>query len=214
MPVPLTYSIVSPPVHGAISNFNASTGTFTYTPAAGFTGIDTFTYDVEATGPNAAEPAATSNPSTVTITVAAQSQTQPQSPPPAPPLVTVTEVKLTLNKKHQVTQVLVTFSGTVDSTEAEATTTYRLATPGKHGSLTAKNAGIIHLKKTITQVGGSSFVLKPKKPFALTKKVQLEILGSPPSGLQDSFGRYIDGADAGQAGTNAIAILTRRGVSL
>ncbi len=40
--VPLTYSLVSQPSHGTVSNFNASTGTFTYTPDPGYMGTDTF----------------------------------------------------------------------------------------------------------------------------------------------------------------------------
>lgn len=39
-----SYAIVSPPAHGALSNFNATTGTITYTPNAGFFGTDVFAY--------------------------------------------------------------------------------------------------------------------------------------------------------------------------
>jgi cyclophilin family peptidyl-prolyl cis-trans isomerase len=67
--VPLTYSIASQPVHGTISNFNASTGTFTYTPNPAFLGTDSITYNATATGPNTLAPAAVSNPGRVTITV-------------------------------------------------------------------------------------------------------------------------------------------------
>jgi uncharacterized repeat protein (TIGR01451 family) len=42
----LTYSIVANPSHGSVVITNASTGAFTYTPAAGFTGSDSFTFDV------------------------------------------------------------------------------------------------------------------------------------------------------------------------
>ena len=56
--------------------------------------------------------------------------------------------------------------------------------------------------------------LFPKKPFALTKKVQLQVDGVPPSGLEDSFGRLIDGDHNGQAGSNAVVILSSGGVSL
>lgn len=70
----LSYSLVSQPTDGTISNFNASTGTLTYTPKPGFTGTDTFQYNVTSAGPNTAAPAVTSNAGTVTITVGA---TQP-----------------------------------------------------------------------------------------------------------------------------------------
>ena len=37
--------------HGTVTNFNASTGTFTYTPDPGYVGTDTFQYEVTANGP-------------------------------------------------------------------------------------------------------------------------------------------------------------------
>jgi VCBS repeat-containing protein len=43
----LTYSIVTGPKHGTISGFNASTGTFVYTAADGFTGTDTIRYGAD-----------------------------------------------------------------------------------------------------------------------------------------------------------------------
>ena len=50
--VPLTYSLASDPSHGTVSNFNASTGTFTYTPDPGYVGTDTFKYEATAYGPD------------------------------------------------------------------------------------------------------------------------------------------------------------------
>jgi predicted outer membrane repeat protein len=41
---PFVYQLQSAPSHGALSGFNALTGSVTYTPAAGFTGTDSFTY--------------------------------------------------------------------------------------------------------------------------------------------------------------------------
>ena len=42
----LTATIVDNPANGTISNFSGTAGTFTYSPDLGFTGVDTFTYDV------------------------------------------------------------------------------------------------------------------------------------------------------------------------
>jgi cyclophilin family peptidyl-prolyl cis-trans isomerase len=78
LPSTLSYSLVSQPAHGTISNFNASTGTFDYTPAKNYIGTDTFQYEVNATGPTlpstfspVTPTVSTSNPNTVTITVGA-----------------------------------------------------------------------------------------------------------------------------------------------
>ncbi len=43
---PLTYALVTQPAHGTVSNFNAATGSLTYTPAAGFLGADALQYTV------------------------------------------------------------------------------------------------------------------------------------------------------------------------
>ncbi len=51
MPSTLSYSLVSQPAHGTITNFDASTGTFTYTPDKNYLGTDSFQYEVNATGP-------------------------------------------------------------------------------------------------------------------------------------------------------------------
>ena len=59
---PLTYAIASSPSHGSLANLNASTGVVVYTPAAGYTGADSFTYTVTSGGD-------TSPAGTVTLTV-------------------------------------------------------------------------------------------------------------------------------------------------
>src|SRR5262249_1413164 len=95
--------------------------------------------------------------------------------PVPPPLVTVTSVQLVRNKKHLVTGVMVTFSGAVNSTEAARAATYRLAMPGKKGSFTAKNAKVVKLKTEVYSAALHRVTLTPKKPFALTKAVQLRV---------------------------------------
>ncbi len=71
-PSTLTYALLSQPAHGTISNFNSSTGTFTYTPDTGYLGGDSLTYQVTATGPETMPATTVSNPGTVTIVVGAQ----------------------------------------------------------------------------------------------------------------------------------------------
>ena len=63
----ITFEIVTNPISGAISEFDPSDGSFTYTPDAGFTGSDTFTYF-------ASDGDLSSNLATVTITVEADGE--------------------------------------------------------------------------------------------------------------------------------------------
>ncbi len=64
----LSAAVVAPPGHGTLTM--KSWGGFTYVPAAGFTGVDTFTYTV-------GDSQATSNAATVSITVHTLPQTVP-----------------------------------------------------------------------------------------------------------------------------------------
>jgi Big-like domain-containing protein len=61
---PLSFSVVTTPAHGTVSITNASTGAFTYTPASGFSGSDSFTF-------HASNGGGTSNTATESETVTA-----------------------------------------------------------------------------------------------------------------------------------------------
>lgn len=63
----LQYSLLSAPSNGTVSNFDATTGTFTYTPNADFFGTDSLTYQVRDVGDPT--PNLESDAATVTITV-------------------------------------------------------------------------------------------------------------------------------------------------
>lgn len=63
----LTYNLVSQPSDGTITNFNANTGSFTFTPKANFQGTDTFQYTVTDHGTGTTN--LTSPPATVTLNI-------------------------------------------------------------------------------------------------------------------------------------------------
>jgi hypothetical protein len=201
---PLNYTLTTLPSHGSVSNFNASTGTFTYTPQSGYLGNDTFQYLVTANGPNTAAAPATSNPAMVTVGVSA-----------APPVVSVQNVALSTNRRHMVTRIDVTFSGQVNATQADNTGIYQLAYPDKSGSYTGKNAVVVKLHSASYSAATNTVTLTPRQPFALkARPLQLVIDGTSPSGLQDIVGRYLDGADNGQAGSNAVVSISKNGVNI
>jgi hypothetical protein len=127
--------------------------------------------------------------------------------------VTVTKVIDKFNKKHKLTEIDVIFSGAVNSIEADSIKTYRLATPGKKNSYTAKNAGIIKLRKALYTASNNTVVLTPKKPFTLTKPVQVLVYSNGPNALRDSDGRNIDGDHNGTIGGNAIAIIAKSAIA-
>jgi hypothetical protein len=124
-----------------------------------------------------------------------------------PPLVTMETVRLLTNKKHRVTEIIVGFSGGLESAQAQNTAEYRLVKAGKKGLFTAKHAKLIKLRSAVYNGSSDTVTLSPNKPFALTKPVQLQVIGEPPSGLDDTLGRPIDGNHDGQPGGNAVAVL-------
>lgn len=67
----------------------------------------------------------------------------------SPPLVTLTNVA-TVVKRHKVTRIVLTFSGSFESVLASQKGLYSLVIAGKKGLFTAKNAMIIKVNKCST----------------------------------------------------------------
>jgi predicted outer membrane repeat protein len=74
---PFVYAIASGPANGALTGFDSLTGDVTYTPNAGFTGADSFTYQA-VNGP------LSSGPSSVTFSIKGPTPPTPATPEPAP----------------------------------------------------------------------------------------------------------------------------------
>lgn len=202
--VPLTYSLATDPTHGTITNFNASTGAFTYTPDPGYVGTDTFSYKATAYGPDSTASPGVSTPATVTVNVA-----------PTPPIVNVQSVTPTTNRKGMVTQLDVAFSGPLNATLADKTKIYRLVYPNREGNVPGGNASSVRVRSAKYVTATDDVTLTLAKPLALkTRALDLVIDGTSPSGLEDVVGRYLDGADNGQTGSNAVISISRSGISL
>ena len=119
-----------------------------------------------------------------------------------------------VKKKGKVKEVVLGFSGGLNGSEATSIGEYELLVAGKHGSFTAKNAKVLKLKSAVYNGTTHTVSLTPKKGLVLKKPVELIVNGEGPSGLEDSSGRLIDGNDDGQAGGNAVAVLTRQGARI
>ena len=182
-PGTLSYTIVTQPAHGTVSQFNPATGSLVYTPDPGYYGPDSFQYHVQATGPQSSPATTTSNPASVAITVDRIAVFP----------VTVTGASDVLNSKNQVTQIVIDFSGPLNASQAVQRFYYRLAFPGSNGSYTAKNARVVLFRKPVYNATDYTVTLTPARPFALTRKAELVIRGNPPNGLRDSQGHLIDG---------------------
>lgn len=140
-PITLTtsYSLVTQPAHGTISQFNATTGTFVYTPNTGLTGNEVFSY--KATSSGAPLSPIAGNTSTITINTDTGSvriigSTLVVTPPPttlkATNTIVITE---TGNASDPATQKLVTsLNGAVDFSQPLARSIKRIVVFGAKAS--------------------------------------------------------------------------------
>ncbi len=142
----------------------------------------------------------------------AQATTEVVLTQPPLPLVTMTNVQDKTNSKHRVTQIILTFSGAVNMTEAQSASTYELIEANKKGLFTGKGAKVITVKPAVYNAADDEVTLTPA--VALTTPVELIVYGTGPNGLHDSQNRYIDGNHDGVAGGNAVAILKKGGVTI
>jgi hypothetical protein len=114
------------------------------------------------------------------------------------------------NRKHQVIQVDLTFSGALDAAEAGNTSSYQLIERGKGGRYVATKKTTIKIKSASYDSSNDTVTLTPK-PFALSKPVEV-VVGVPPSVLNDTEGRPIVGNDSSSG--EATAVLSKGGVSM
>jgi cyclophilin family peptidyl-prolyl cis-trans isomerase len=181
-----SYSILSGPAHGTISNFDPTTGTLTYTPAAGFAGTDTFTYSATSSGPNSAAAAASSDPATVSIVVTDG------------PLVYLKNTRVSV-KKNKVSEIILSFSGPLGQSIASSKSPYQLRSPNRKGLYSGRGSSAVKLKSVKYDGKAFTVTLIPKTMIPKKQKDQLIVLGSGKSGLKDTFGRYIV-SPSGQSG--------------
>jgi VCBS repeat-containing protein len=132
----LTFSVVSGPSHGTLTAFDASTGAFTYAPAANYNGADSFTF-------KANDGQADSNVATVSITVT------PVNDPPVAANGTATTAEDT------------TLIGSLSATDVDSPTlTYSLVAGASHGTVTVNGNGTFVYTPAPNYNGPDSFTYK------------------------------------------------------
>lgn len=141
---PYTYTISSPPSHGTITGLNAATGSYTYTPAAGYTGADSFALNVASACGGFPNTTATTS---VTVGAAA-----------APACVAPTISAISLTVPYAATTAVVT------PVVSGGTPPYLFSLPSlstAHGTvaLTNSTTGQVTYTRTAGYVGGDSFTL-------------------------------------------------------
>jgi VCBS repeat-containing protein len=124
----LTATLASRPAHGGVALH--ADGTFTYTPAAGFSGRDTFTY-------TAADAAASSPPATVAITVTAAA---PRPATPAPAKLQVLRAGVSAGKLDVLASITAKATGKVRVSYRSGGVTTRFDAPIARGRIGFRKA--------------------------------------------------------------------------
>jgi len=143
----LTFAIVQQPAHGTLSGFNAATGAVIYTPAAGYNGTDTFTFQV--TDDDQGEgPPLVSAPAAVTITVTAVND---------PP--TAQDISVSTPQDTPRTIALVGSDGDPDKTQV---LTFVIVSGPSHGTLSGPDpaTGAVIYTPAALYHGSDSFTYK------------------------------------------------------
>ena len=172
----LTYTVTGTLYYGDGPSVVSGVTLSTATGAAATVG----THVITVTGGTAANYTITDVNGTLTVT--------PLMPPPQP-LVTLINVQLILNKKHLVTQILVTFSGAVQCDRGPDAGNLSPGNRRQEGLVRCQEREARQFRSADFNAASDMVTLTPKKAFALTKPVQLRVNGQLPSGLEDSIGR-------------------------
>jgi hypothetical protein len=116
----------------------------------------------------------------------------------------VTGVQPLLNRRGLVSQLVVTFNGPVDASQADQLGLYSLSAADKRGSSTSRGLAALKLRSAVSDAN-NSVVLTPSKPFALKNRVQLRFAGQSIDVAARS-GRPGAGAGRGHHGSVAVVV--------
>ena len=164
---PLSVVVETGPAHGTLA-LNPD-GSFTYTPASGFSGIDSFTY-------LASDGLLASAPVTVTLTVAVG----PVTPPPLPGTDTTGPSVAGLQRfgfHAQPTHLVLAFDEALAQAGASRRSNFRLVAAGEDGRFGTRDDVVIALRSAMLAADGRTIRLATRHPLPLRHHYQLTVGG-------------------------------------
>jgi hypothetical protein len=106
------------------------------------------------------------------------------------------------------TTLVVTFSKPLNATTAESRANYLLVSAGPDHRFGTRDDGAIGISSIQYDAASRTVTIRPTHRLPLHRRFQLTILGTPPSGLKDTAGFFLDGAGTGKEATNYVVIIT------
>jgi uncharacterized repeat protein (TIGR01451 family) len=195
--------IETQPGHGALT-LNAD-GSFTFTPAAGFSGTDTFTY-------RASDGQLTSAPATVTFNVAAAV---------LPPVDTIPSVGtngprvtglLRFGFHAQPTRLVLTFDKSLAVAAARAQTNYRLVAAGRDGRFGTHDDVAIALRRATYDPISGAVILATRHPLPLRRQYRLTVRAAQ-GGLTDLTSKALNSNANGTPGGDAVVRFNQKALA-
>ncbi len=122
---------------------------------------------------------------------------------------TVIEV-LRRGSRLRPARLVLTFDRPMGTARAEDRANYRLLAPGPDGRLGTRDDRPMPIASATYDAALRTVTLAPRRR-SLHQSFRLTVKGTPPGGLTDTSGVFLDGAGAGLAGTDFVADFGRRG---
>ena len=139
------------------------------------------------------------------MTVTIQDNDAPTLPPP----VTVVAGRFAMKKKN-VTGIVLTVSGSLDSVRASSLSNYRLVTAGRDKKFGTRDDQVVRLRGAVYNMGSETITLSARGgKLSLAKPLRLTLKGSA-DGVLDRTGRPIDGDRDGRPGGDSTSLITRK----
>jgi hypothetical protein len=113
----------------------------------------------------------------------------------------------------QPTRLVLTFSEPMDAVRADNHANYRLvwARPAqRHG---AKHENAIPIRYARYNAAAQTVTIRPIRRLPLRRTFMLTVVGTPPGGLTNTSGTFLDGAGTGQPGSDFTEIVNRKSLA-
>ena len=103
---------------------------------------------------------------------------------------------------------VVTFTRPMDAASAEDLADYQLVSAGPDPRFGHRDVRAIRIRSVRYDASSNTVTIRPAHRLPLRHRYWLTILGTPPGGLVDTTGLFLDGAGTGQQGSNYVTVIT------
>ena len=203
----LTAVMDTQPSHGALT-LNAD-GSFTFTPAAGFSGTDSFTY-------RASDGQLTSAPATVTLNVAAAVLPSVDTPVVVLPSVGTNGPRVTgllrFGFHAQPTRLVLTFDKSLAQAAARAQTNYQLVSAGRDGRFGTHDDVVVDVRRATYDPISRAVILATRHPLPLRRQYRLTVRAAQ-GGLTDLTSKALNSNANGTPGGDAVVRFNQKALA-